>query len=181
MLPVPDLAESMPEWNDSDNSFTFKLRKGVKFHNGREMKAANVKYSWERLLDPAKSDRTQILEPIVGAREKIDRKATETPGIKVIDDYTVKISLVAPSPTFLFEIGMVNASIIPKEAVEAAEKDGGTFSSKPVGTGPFKLVEWRENVSLTMERFDDYFKGKPKIEKLPGKSCPKPICDSTVS
>src|SRR5579862_9017531 len=149
MKPAPDLAEAVPEWNAADNSFTFKLRKGVKFHNGREMKASDVKYSWERLLDPDISQRTQILEPVVGAKEKLDHKAKETSGIQIVDDYTIKVSLTGPSPTFLLEIGMVNASIVPQEAVEAAAKEGSKFARKPVGTGPFKLVEWKENQKLT--------------------------------
>ena len=174
MKPIADLAETVPEWNAADNSYTFKLRKGVLFQNGREVKASDVKYSWERLLDPAVSQRTQILEPVVGAKEKIDRKTQETSGIQVLDDYTVKVSLVKASPTFMLEIGMVNASIIPREAVEAAENDQSSFSHRPVGTGPFKLVEWRENISIKLERFAGHFKGCPKIERLEYEIIPEP-------
>jgi ABC-type transport system substrate-binding protein len=174
MKVAPDLAEAVPEWNAADNSFTFKLRKGVKFHNGREMKAADVKYSWERLLDPDISQRTQILEPVVGAKEKLDHKAKDTPGIQAVDDYTIKVTLTGPSPTFLLEIGMVNASIVPREAVEEAAKDGGKFSRKPVGTGPFKLVEWKENEKIVLTRHAEYFGGTPKLNGVVFEVIPEP-------
>ena len=174
MLPAPDLAEAVPAWNAADKSYTFKLRRGVRFHNGREVQAADVKYSWERLLDPNVSERLQILEPVVGAREKIDRKSAAATGIEVLDDYTVRVRLTGPSPTFLFEIGMVNAAIVPREAVEAAEQAGGSFSRQPVGTGPFKLVEWKENSRLVLERNDEYFKGKPRLERVVYEVIPDP-------
>ena len=166
MKPAPDLAEAVPEWNGGDKSYTFKLRKGVKFQNGREVKAADVKYSWERLLDPDISQRTQILEGVVGAKDKLDRKVKETSGIAVLDDYTVKVTLTGPSPTFLMEISMVNASIVPKEEVEKAASENSKFSRHPVGTGPFKLVEWKENVKLTFTKFPDYFRGAPKLDGI---------------
>src|SRR5476649_421624 len=157
MRPAPDIAEALPVWNAADNTYTFKLRKGVKFQNGREVKAADVKYSWERLLDPNISQRTQILENVVGAKERLEHKATETSGLVVVDDYTFQVKLLGPSPTFLLEIGMVNASIVPKEEVEKATADGGKFGRKPVGTGPFKLVEWKESAKITFVKFADYF------------------------
>lgn len=174
MRPAPDLAEAIPEWNAATNSYTFKLRKGVKFHNGREVKAADVKYSWERLLDPEISERLQILEPVVGARDKIERQAAEARGIEVLDDYTVRVTLTGPSPTFLCEIGMVNAAIVPREAVEAAAKAGVSFGRRPVGTGPFKLVKWRENCWLELARHDDYFKGRPKLDRIVFEVIPDP-------
>ncbi|MCY3020992.1 MAG: ABC transporter substrate-binding protein, partial [Planctomycetota bacterium] len=174
MKPAPDLAEAVPEWNAAEKSYTFKLRQGVKFHNGREVKAADVKYSWERLLDPNVSERVQILEPVVGAKDKINRKAGDTTGIEVLDDYTIRVTLTDPSPTFLLEIGMINASIIPREAVEAAEQAGGTFSRQPVGTGPFKLVEWRENSRIELARHDEYFKGKPRLDGVVYEVIPDP-------
>lgn len=174
MRPAPDLAEAVPEWDPAANSYTFKLRQGVKFHNGREVKAGDVKYSWERLLDPEISERLQILEPIVGARDKIEHQAAEARGIEVLDDYTVRITLTGPSPTFLCEIGMVNASIVPREAVEAAERSGSSFGRRPVGTGPFTLVKWRENSWLELARHDDYFKGKPKLDRIVLEIIPDP-------
>jgi len=174
LRPAPDLAEALPEWDAGVNSYTFKLRRGVKFHNGREVTAADVKYSWERLLDPEISERFQILEAVLGAREKIEHRATEARGIEVLDDYTLRVTLTAPSPTFLCEIGMVNASIVPREAVEAAEKAGSSFGRMPVGTGPFKLVQWRENCWLELARHDAYFKGRPKLDRLVYEIIPDP-------
>lgn len=174
LRPAPDLAEAVPAWNAADKSYTFKLRQGVKFHNGREVIADDVKYSWERLLDPGISERLQILEPIDGAKERIARKATDVRGIEVLDNYTIRIRLTGPSPTFLCEIGMVNASIVPREAVEAAERAGTTFGRRPVGTGPFRLAKWRENAYLLLTRHDEYFKGRPRLDAVVYEVIPDP-------
>lgn len=165
---VPDLAEALPAWNAADNSYTFKLRKGVTFHDGSPMTAQDVKYSWERLLDPAESKRMQILAAVKGANAKIDGKGEvkEAEGLQVVDDYTFKVVLTGPSPTFLHEIIMVNAAVVPKGSAEKAQAAGQTFSQVPVGTGPFKLVEWQPNQRLVMARHDDYFRGKPFLDKL---------------
>ena len=173
MQPVPELAEAMPVWNETEKSYTFKLRRGVKFHNGREVKAQDVKYSWERLLDPAVSKRMQILEPVVGAKEKIEGKGEvkETRGLAAVDDYTFKVTLTGTHPTFLLEIGMINAAVVPKEAVE---EKGDCFSTQPMGTGPFKLVEWLPNNRIELLRHEEYFKGKPKIEKVVYEIIPQP-------
>lgn len=174
MRPQPDLASGLPAWDAATNSYTFKLRAGVRFHNGREVTAADVKYSWERLLDPEISERTQILEAVAGAREKIDRQAAETSGLEALDDYTFRVTLTAPAPTFLYEIGMINAAIVPREAVEAAARAGSSFGRRPVGTGPFKLVSWRENCWLVLARHDEYFKGRPKLERIVYEIIPDP-------
>ncbi|HEY3319745.1 MAG TPA: ABC transporter substrate-binding protein [Planctomycetota bacterium] len=163
---IPELASEMPIWDAKDNSYTFKLRTNVTFHNGRRMTAADVKYSWERLLDPDVSKRTEILAPVLGAQEKIDGKTKTTPGIQVLDEFTLKVLLTGPNPTFLYQIAMICAAVIPHEGVEAAEKSGHSFSNRPVGTGPFKLVEWIHNRKLVFVAHEQYFKGRPKLDGL---------------
>lgn len=173
---IPDLATEIPEFNTADNSYTFKLRKGVKFHDGRVMTARDLKYSWERLLDPAVSKRFQILAGVLGAMEKVKGKGeiTETKGLKVIDDHTFKVTLASPRPTFLHEIIMVNTAVIPTGAAEAAKAKGSRFRNQPIGTGPFKLTVWEENARIEMARHEDYFKGKPPLDGVVFEIIPKP-------
>lgn len=137
---LPVLAES---WEVSPDlqTYTFKLRKGRKFHNGREMVADDVKYSIRRILDPkTKNPRAKSLSIITGI---------ETP-----DKYTVVFKLNKPSAGFLDLLAYISPviAIVPKEVVEA---QGGEMT-KPVGTGPYKFVAWEPDRYILMERFDDY-------------------------
>ncbi len=175
LQPAPDLAERWA-WDDTTRSYTFHLRRGVLFHNGREMKAHDVKYSWERLLDPTVSRYMQILELVDGAKEKIESEGRlpDTRGLQVLDDYTFRVRLTETCPTFLMQIGMVNASVIPREAVEEAEADKSTFGRRPVGTGLFKLARWDENSRLVLKRHDAYFGGRPPLDGVIFKVVPSP-------
>src|ERR687886_684958 len=92
---VPDLAEKWQVSNDG-RTYTFTLRKGAKFHDGREVKAADVKYSLERAADPANKSpvAATYLDDIAGVAERLQGKAPEISGVKVRDDATVEITLV---------------------------------------------------------------------------------------
>lgn len=87
----------------------------------------------------------------------------EITGIETPSPHSVVITLNRPYSTFLYLMAMSNASVVPREVVEAK---GAMFSRQPVGTGPFRLVEWRENDFLRLERFDGYYRGKPKLAGL---------------
>lgn len=172
---IPELAESLPEITGSGTVYTFKLRKGVKFQNGREMKAEDVRYSLSRLA-LTESKRFNVIERIMGAKAAAESARQGNPlqldGVRVLNDYEVQIILSEPYSPFLFRLAMTNAAIVPKEAVEAA---AGNFSRQPMGTGPFRLVEWKENTSLLLERFDDYFRGKPKLEAIEMRVIPESL------
>ncbi|MCZ7644577.1 MAG: ABC transporter substrate-binding protein [Planctomycetota bacterium] len=165
---IPDLAEALPEWDAGESSYTFKLRQDVVFHNGRAMTAADVKFSMERLLDPAESKRMQILEIVKGAKAKIEGKGavSETPGLVAVDEHTFKFVLERPDPTFLHSLIMVNAAVIPREAVDEAARKGSTFSQQPVGTGPFAFKSWQANTRIEFVRHERYFKGRPHLEGI---------------
>lgn len=160
---VPDLAEALPEVSDDGLVYTFRLRPGVTFQNGREVVASDVKYSLTRLAE-TRSKRFNVIQPIAGAEAAAEAARSGAPielsGVVVKDDRTVAITLSEPNPTFLYLLAMSNASIVPEEEVEAK---GDRFSREPVGTGPFKLVEWKENDRIVLERFDDYWEGRPKL------------------
>lgn len=138
---VPDLAES---WEIPDNkTYVFNLRKGVKFHNGREMVAADVKYSLERVLDPATASPGRSFIASITS-------------IEVLDTYKVKLNLSAPLASLLDALTSNNISIVPKEAVA----EHGNLQRVAVGTGPYMLKEWIADNSMTLVRNPDYFEPK---------------------
>jgi oligopeptide transport system substrate-binding protein len=161
---VPDLAESY-EVSDDGLTYTFKLRQGVKFHNGREMTAADVKYSLERACNPAtQSPGAGYYGALKGFDDFQAGKATELAGVQAVDDHTVKIELSRPDSTLLHLMALNFSFVVPKEVVEA---EGPDFGHKPVGTGAFKVAEWTSGQSIVLERNADYFKeGLPKLDKI---------------
>ena len=127
-----DLAESY-ELSDDGKTYTFKLRKGVEFHNGREMKASDVKYSLERTANPeTQSPGAGFFSPILGYDAVSAGDTKELAGVTVVDDYTVSIELTAPNATFLHVMGLNFAFVVPREVVAEFGKD---FGKNPVGTG----------------------------------------------
>src|SRR2546422_9281545 len=129
---VPHLAESFTVSGDG-KSYTFKLRRGVKFHNGREVTAADVKYSLERTLNPkTQSPGAGFFGDIVGTKEFADGKAKEGSGIKTADTVTLAFTLRKTYDAFLHIIAMNFAHGVPKEEIEKA---GADFGHKPVGSG----------------------------------------------
>jgi peptide/nickel transport system substrate-binding protein len=137
---VPVLAERWEVSPDS-KSFTFYLRRGRLFHNGREMVAEDVKYSLERIKDPKTGN---------ARRSAFD----SVESIEVIDKYTVRFQLNKPDSTFLSALAYTTPiiAIVPREAVET---QGGVMK-QPVGTGPYKFVEWKPDRYVLLERFEQY-------------------------
>ena len=160
----PDLAESYTI-SDDGLTYTFKLRPGVKFHNGRAMTPADVKYSLERAVDPkTQSPGGGYFSAIDGYDAMAGGKATELTGVRIVDDKTVSITLTRPDATFLHLMAINFAFIVPKEEVEKAGADWG---KKPVGTGAFKFVEWAPGQHIVLERNKDYYRqGVPYLDKL---------------
>jgi peptide/nickel transport system substrate-binding protein len=137
----PDLAES---WTTpAPNVYVFKLRKDVKFHDGRTMTAKDVEYSFKRAATFPDA------RPFVAG-------ITET---KVIDDLTFQVTLDKPSPVFLNNISDAIVSIIP-------DGSGDTAGTKPIGTGPFKFVEWSTDNYVLLDRHDDFYKGAKPTKRL---------------
>jgi ABC-type transport system substrate-binding protein len=160
----PDLAESY-EISPDGQTFTFKLRQGVKFHNGRELTAEDVKYSIERVVNPAtQSPAAGFFGSIKGFEEASAGKAEGLSGITVVDPYTIKFELSRPDATFLHVAALNFSHVVPKEEVE---KYGADFGKNPVGSGAFKLAEWTLGQKLVFERFADYWnKGLPKLDQI---------------
>jgi peptide/nickel transport system substrate-binding protein/oligopeptide transport system substrate-binding protein len=155
----PALAE---RWEVSRDGkvYTFHLRRGVRFHDGTAFVARHVVNSFHRVLDPAtRSTGPWVLYPLAGAREFADRKAHSIRGLQAPDDSTVRITLERPLAIFLKLLAMPVASIVPDSV-------GPNFRERPIGTGPWKFVEWRHDDYLLFARNPDYFDGPPKADSL---------------
>jgi peptide/nickel transport system substrate-binding protein/oligopeptide transport system substrate-binding protein len=156
----PDIAE---HWSVSKDglSYTFVLRKGVTFSNGREVKVCDFKYSFERILDPGnKSPQTWVFEKILGADDYMRGLARDVSGIDAVDDYTLRIRLKERFSPFLSLLTMTAAYVVPREEVE---RWGPDFSSHPAGSGPFILKEWLPGREIRLEKRRDYFNGSAKV------------------
>jgi peptide/nickel transport system substrate-binding protein len=152
----PVLAESWTTSGDG-KQWTFKLRKGVKFHNGRALTANDVKFSLDRILDPKTAARGRGSLSIIES-------------VQVVDPQTVRIHLARPSGAFLSRVAGTFQAIIPPEAVQ-----GPTF--KAIGTGPFELTEWKTNERVELKRVDGYWEaGRPYLDAV----TLKPVPDGTV-
>lgn len=160
---APDLAE---KWTVSADgkTYIFNIRHNAKFHDGRPVTAADVKYSWERACDPAvKSPKAPyFLNDIVGAKDRLDGKATGISGIKVIDDYTLEVTIDVPKQYFLQKLAQVVAYVVDKDNVA----EGAKWYEQPNGTGPFKLKTWVKDSYIVLERFDDFFTGPVKLKNI---------------
>jgi peptide/nickel transport system substrate-binding protein len=150
---VPWLAE---RWHTSDNrNYTFFLKKGVRFHNGRELKAADVKFVVERAMNP------ETKHPYPRYYEAIG-------DIIVKDDHTITFSLKVPTANFLLNMARQGSVIYPREAVD-------TLKSAPVGTGPFTVAEWVRGDRIVLKRFAGYHtKGLPRVDQVTFRFIPDP-------
>ena len=163
---APDLAE---RWTLSEDgrAYTFHLRENARFHNGRQVEAEDVRYSFERVLRPSTaSSRTWILKPIVGAHEMLTGKADRLAGVKVLGAHTVQIRVTERFSPFLSQLAMTNVAILPREEVEPADAPDLPFGRRPVGSGPFQFVEWKDDNYVLLRRFDRYFEGPAPLKGL---------------
>ncbi|MBI2886718.1 MAG: hypothetical protein HYY02_05875 [Chloroflexi bacterium] len=123
-----------------------------------------VKYSLERAADP--SIRSPVAETylgdIVGVQEKLAGRASEVAGVVVLDERTVQITIDAPKAYFLAKLAYPTAYVVDKENVAS----GSDWTSRPNGTGPFKLVEWRRGERIVLERNPDYHLGPPNLNRV---------------
>jgi peptide/nickel transport system substrate-binding protein len=168
---VPGLAES---WETSADglTWTFKLRKGVKFHDGTPFNAEAVVYNFNRWMDKNHPEHkggefpyyAYMFGGYKGDKGHVIRSVT------AVDEYTVKFELNFPQGPFLSNLAMLPFGIGSPTAIK---KDPEGFGRNPVGTGPFKFKEWKKNDSITLVKNPDYWKkGYPKLDKLIIKSIP---------
>ena len=147
--PIPELAES---WEVSDDglTYTFHLRDGVTFHNGRAFTSDDVKYTFERITDPATA--SPRAEDFAGVT------SIETP-----DDLTAVFTLGAPDASFISKIVASGSKIVAKEVVE----ENGNLENVLVGTGPFTFVDYVPNSSVSLQKYDGFWlEGRPYVDAI---------------
>jgi oligopeptide transport system substrate-binding protein len=162
---VPDIAQS---WDVSSDRtvYTFHLRHDAKFQDGRPVTAQDFKYTFERAANPATASPTveTYLGDIVGLKDKLDRKAAEVSGVKVIDDYTLQITLDKPIAYFLAELTFPVSYVVDKNNVE---RGGQTWTDHPNGTGPYMLKEYVRGQRIVLTANPNYYgDSKPKIPEV---------------
>lgn len=145
---VPGLATSWEKVNDT--TWHFKLRQGVKFHNGDPFTAADVKFTFERLAKDAKLKQNSYYKNF---KE-----------VNIIDDYTVEIVTNGPDPLMLNKLSRMGADILPSKYIQ--EKGMEAFLKEPIGTGPYKFNQWQKDNRVDLIKNADYFGGTPKWDKV---------------
>ncbi|OGD22534.1 MAG: hypothetical protein A2W03_18275 [Candidatus Aminicenantes bacterium RBG_16_63_16] len=166
---VPALAEY---WVISEDgpTYTFYLRKGIKFHHGRELEAEDVKFSLERLVrkDAPGAYSQHFLGKVVGSQEFHDGRAPGVVGLRARDRYTLEIEWHKPEVAALYLLSMAFCKILPRDLVLS---QGRGFFLRPSGTGPFRFAYWLRSprfdvVGARLERNADYFGRKPYLEAV---------------
>lgn len=164
---VPGLAK---EWDHSKDlkTWTFHLREGVKWHDGEAFTAEDVKYTMDMYLHPEVmgvygSDLSAVLK---GYKTYEKGEASTISGVKVVDKNTVKFETKTPQPTLDYILHYI--PIVPEHRfsdIPMSEVPSSSKWKKPVGTGPFQFVKEKEGEFRMLKAFDDYYRGKPKIDK----------------
>jgi peptide/nickel transport system substrate-binding protein len=164
-----DLAETW-EVSDDNLTWTFNLRKDVKWHDGSDFTADDVAFSIEVCLDPKAGGCTQAsqLAAVKGGKDYVDGNATSISGLEVVDPTTIKITTETPNAALAdtlaetYILQKASLGVVPREEVGK----GDYWTTKAIGTGPFKLVKHEAGQFVEVARFDDYFRGAPLLEKL---------------
>jgi peptide/nickel transport system substrate-binding protein len=147
---VPQLAAEMPKLV-APTTWEVKLRRGVRFHNGEEFNAESVKWSLERLANPANKLRaTPNFTPI-------DR-------VEIVDPYLVRVHTKKPWPIFVKAMAFAQAAMYPPKAYEG--KDSAYISKSPIGTGPYRYVRWNKDEEIVLEAYEQYWRGAPRIKTV---------------
>lgn len=166
---MPAIAQS---WKGSRDglTWTFYIRKGVRFHHGREVTADDFVYSFSRILDPKiKSGAAELFEKVKGAKEFREGRTKRVEGLIARDRYTLEITLSEPFSAFISILAMANAKVVPKELIS---ESGDEFGVHPVGTGPFKFVKWEKNKEIILEANPHYYGGEPHLSSIEYKIFP---------
>lgn len=146
---VGELAEKIEMLDET--TYRFTLRKGVHFHNGEELKASDAIFSLKRAYNE-------------GAAIKHLINSIDLDTLKQEDDYTFSFSMIQPFSPFLANMAHVGGGVVLNE--KAVTEAGADYGFSPVGTGPYKLTEWKKGDEMTLERFDDFYGDKPYFAKM---------------
>ena len=178
----PETLEAMPEVADGGRTYTLRLRKGIFFADDpvfkgvkRELVARDYEYALKRIMDPAvRSPNLWLIEGRIAGMEAAVERARKSgkfdydapiPGVEIVDRYTLRIRLSKPDYNFLYILAMPNIGAQAREVVEAYGSDIGAH---PVGTGPFRLAEWKRSSRIVLERNPNfreaYYEAEPPAD-----------------
>jgi peptide/nickel transport system substrate-binding protein/oligopeptide transport system substrate-binding protein len=163
LMVIPCLAKS---WDSSRDNlrWTFNIRKGATFHNGREVYAEDFVYSFHRVFAPGLESLAASFPSVIkGADAYRKGEADRIEGLRAVGKHTLEIELSEPFSPFIAMLAMVNFSVVPKEEVE---KLGDAFGVQPVGTGPFIFDHWYPGSEVGLRANEDYYDGRPYLDKV---------------
>lgn len=162
---VPQLLSELPEVSEDGTLFTCKLREDVYFHDGTQLTADDVLFTFTRIFDPATANvNTWLCDMIKGGTAMLNGEATELEGVKVIDDFTFTIELEYPYAPFNYILSCSQMVIYPREACEAAGESWGVDVF--VGTGPFVLDEFSPKDFVHVVANENYYEGRPALDDV---------------
>ena len=164
LSPVPDLAESW-SFSEDKTKITFHLKKGIFFHNGRELKAQDVVYSFNRIFNPSLnvlSTVKELLHSVEGVQQFQEGKADNITGFIALNNHTFQIRLVKPNSSFLTLLAVNYFKVIPEEE----STNTRSFFQNPVGTGPFKFEKWNPQQAIILTRNENYFDKKAYLDSI---------------
>jgi peptide/nickel transport system substrate-binding protein len=177
----PLLAES---WDVSRDglTYTFKLKKGVKWHDGKPFTARDVAFTFYSVLDPkVTTPHRAYFDALAGFPELTNKDHPRKPEelavkpVEVVDDHTVRFRLRYPSGSLLAVLTNPRAGIVPEHVLKGQDLNTAEFNRKPIGTGPFKFVEWRRGERIVLEANDQYHAGRPALDRLIYKVIPDAV------
>ena len=162
---VNDLADSW-DLDSTGTIYTFKIRGNAKFHNGKKVTAEDVRWSFERSAskETASPVAETYLGDIVGLKDYMDGNADSIKGIKVIDEETIQITIDAPKPYFLAKLSYPTSYVLDRDVVTSGGRNW--WMENAVGTGPFKLSEYKIGERIVLTRNDEYHLGPIDVYKV---------------
>jgi peptide/nickel transport system substrate-binding protein/oligopeptide transport system substrate-binding protein len=164
---IPDLAAQMPTISNGGKTYTFELRKDIKFHNGDPLTADDVVYSFNRLASKNIASEGEAYFSMIKGMDDVSKGlATTVSGVVKKGEYTVEFDLSAPNRTFLDVMALPYAFIVDKKYTSALANQAD-LSNKPIGTGPFKFVSWKRGQEIKLVRNDNYFMKDASGQQLP--------------
>ena len=174
-VPVKPLIATGVEVSDDFTTYTFNLKEGVQFHNGKEVTANDVIYSWERLAASKNSRAKADILTSVGVVHETDKEGnyvSNSLGLKAVDDYTLQMEIEKPFHAVMQVLANNQFAAIPEGIIGDIKGYEGQMpyqkfaTSNPIGAGPFKFETWEKDTEAAVTAFDNYHGTGPKVDRV---------------